>query len=304
MSEVIRRNTISIIILVSIILGFILPQIGLLWKSGTTILLGLLMFFSSLRIETTDIARSVKNPKLVLTSLFIVFVFTPLLAYPTKLFFEPIIFAGLLLAFCSPSAIVTAFWSRIMKGDVAFALVISTLANIASIITIPVTILIATGAAANVNALSMILTLSETVLLPIIVSIGLKRTIKINWSRVTNNANRFEPFILAMLIWGSIAPGVSGALDAPFQFVILTAYVFVALGCAFAVGHFMGRMFGSAYAITVGIAACIKNAALALVIGLTLFGPQILTPLIANLLAQNLLIVPLQFIFKNGNQKN
>jgi hypothetical protein len=63
-------------------------------------------------------------------------------------------------------------------------------------------------------------------------------------------------------------------------------------------------MFGSAYAITVGIAACIKNAALALVIGLTLFGPQILTPLIANLLAQNLLIVPLQFIFKSGNQKN
>jgi hypothetical protein len=50
--------------------------------------------------------------------------------------------------------------------------------------------------------------------------------------------------------------------------------------------------------VTVGIATCVKNAGLSLVIGLTVFGTSILPPLIANLVAQNLLIVSLEAYFR------
>jgi predicted Na+-dependent transporter len=69
---------------------------------------------------------------------------------------------------------------------------------------------------------------------------------------------------------------------------------------AFATAYLLCGRFGRKRAMTIGIAASVKNAALSLVIGETMFGPAILAPLIANLIAQNLLLVPLKELLKDG----
>ena len=78
------------------------------------------------------------------------------------------------------------------------------------------------------------------------------------------------------------------------QFGLLNVFMFVCLGLGFSVSYLVGRKFGYGHGITVGIATCVKNAGLSLVIGLTMFGSAVIPPLIANLVAQNLLIVLLQ----------
>jgi len=299
MSTFISRNLTSLVILLSIALGFLLPDIGLIWKSYLAFLLALLMFFAALSIEPKDITESFRSIHLVALALFMVFVFTPALALPAKLLFSsPIVFAGITLAFCAPSAIATAFWTKVFKGDVAFALVISVLANLLSIITMPLTMLIATGQNVTVDFRWMILNLAEVILVPITAAFTLKRAKRFNWKRVTGFGSKIELVILIMLIWASIAQGASLIRSNLWEFAWLNTYMIATLAIAFATAYLLGKRSGHKRAVTMGIAACVKNAALALVIGVTLYGSEILPPLIANLIGQNLLIVPLQLLVK------
>jgi predicted Na+-dependent transporter len=58
------------------------------------------------------------------------------------------------------------------------------------------------------------------------------------------------------------------------------------------------RRFGRQKTISIEIATIVKNAALSLVLGLTAFGPDVLPPLMANLVAQNLLLVVVKALNK------
>jgi predicted Na+-dependent transporter len=98
--------------------------------------------------------------------------------------------------------------------------------------------------------------------------------------------------ILALVIWGSVAPGVEYVSNDIPEFALLNAFLLGILTLAFTMTHFLTRRFGYNKEISIEIATIVKNAALSLVIGLTAFGPQILPPLIANLIAQNLLLIP------------
>jgi predicted Na+-dependent transporter len=73
---------------------------------------------------------------------------------------------------------------------------------------------------------------------------------------------------------------------------LLNIFIFGILAFAFITTHFLTRRFGHEKAISIEISTTVKNAALSLVIGLTAFGAPILPPLIANLIAQNLLLIP------------
>jgi predicted Na+-dependent transporter len=72
----------------------------------------------------------------------------------------------------------------------------------------------------------------------------------------------------------------------------------IMLGIAFGAAYEFGKRYGRKRAITIGIATCVKNATLALVLGATMFGPNALSPLIANLIAQNVLLIPLKMVLR------
>jgi len=82
MSALIRRYFTSLVVVVSIILGFALPQVGGLWSSAPylTLLLMFLMFFVTLNIELNDVTRAASSYPIILVGLFTAFVLLPALA--------------------------------------------------------------------------------------------------------------------------------------------------------------------------------------------------------------------------------
>lgn len=298
MSALFSKYSAFVIIVLSLILGFVFPQVGLLWKPYLAILLMLLMFSVTLSIEPNEIARSMGNYRVLAMGLFTVFVLTPSLSLIAKALFSPIVYAGTVLAFCCPSAIATTFWTKVFKGDVATAIVISTIANLISIATIPATMLILVGTVVNVDIVSMMINLGEIVLIPIIASFLLRKFIHVDWNKLSSYGSKIEPGILCLLVWGSIAPGVEYALNNITEFILLNIFMFGTLASAFTLTHLLTRRFGHKKAKSIEIATTVKNAALSLVVGLTAFGPQILPPLIANLVAQNLLLIPAKALTK------
>jgi predicted Na+-dependent transporter len=202
MNALISRYFTSLIVVLSIALGFLFPQVGLIWKPYLAILLMLLMFFVALSIEPNEIAHAMKNYPVILMGLFTTFVLVPLLALSAKPFFSSIVYAGTVLALCCPSAIVAAFWTKAFKGDVATALVMSIITNLLSIVTIPGTMLIAIGTALNVDIASMIVNLAEIILVPMTTSFLVRKSVRLDWNRASGYTSKAELSILALVVWG------------------------------------------------------------------------------------------------------
>jgi predicted Na+-dependent transporter len=288
-----------LIIILSISLGFLFPEIGLTWKPYLGFLLMFLMFFVTLDIEPAEITQSAKNYPVVVTGLFNVLILAPILSLFAKPFFSPMVYAGVVLALSCPSAIATAFWAKVFKGDVAAALIISTATNLLSIVTVPATMLIAIGTAVSMDIAGMVLNLAQIILIPMTAAIIVKKLIPINYEVLKAGTSKTELVLLVFLVWGSTAPGVAYARTNTAEFVALNMFMLLLLTLAFATAYFSTRRFGQKQALSIGIATTVKNAALSLVIGLGAFGSQVLPPLIANLVAQNLLLVPLKALLKD-----
>jgi len=286
------------VILLSIVLGFVFPDVGLVWKPYLAVLLMLLMFFVMLGLEPEQITRSLRAYPVIGVGLFSVFVLLPLLSTLAKPFFSPIIVTGVLLAFSCPSAVATSFWVGVFKGDVATGLVVSTIANAVSVFTVPVTMLVAMGTVVSVDVVGMMINLAEIVLVPMVASLLLKRLIRLDWKRIARHGFNAQLGLLVLLVWGSIASGVAYAKSNANEFVVLNVFMLAVLALAFGATYTLGRKFGHEQAIAIALATTVKNAVLSLVIGLAVFGSQVLPPLIANLMAQNLLLVPLVWLFR------
>jgi BASS family bile acid:Na+ symporter len=299
MSTFLATSVTPLAIIASIVFGFLFPAVGLLWKNYIGLLLVLLMLFLYLRIDTGDVKNSFQDAKPLGWALLMTFVFMPLLALVGRVFFAPILLSGIVLAFSSPPAAATGFWARIFKGDVAFALILTAVASLLAVFIVPASMLLATGAISSFDPYPMILMLAELILIPAVIVLLLKKAVHIEWNRVTRHTAHVELGVVFLLIWGSIAPGIESVKENLLQFGLLNVFMFASLGLGFSISFLVGRRFGYRHAISAGIATCVKNAGLSLVIGLTIFGPSVIPPLIANLVAQNLLIVLLLTCFKS-----
>lgn len=286
----------------SIVLGFVFPDVGLMWRPYLALLLMFLMFFVTLDIEPKELRRSLSNFPVIVAGLFMVFVVTPLLSLLAKPFFSPIVYAGIVLALSSPAAVATAFWAKVFRADVPAALIISTVTNLLSIVTIPATMLIALGTTISMDVAGMMLNLAEIVLIPMTASFLIRKYVHINHGLVMAVTSRTELVILVFLVWGSTAPGVAYAKENVTEFVILNVFLLLTLALAFVIAYFLTRRLGHKQAVSIGIATTVKNVALSLVIGSVAFGSQIIPPLIANLIAQNLLLIPLKAAIKDNDQ--
>ena len=302
MSSLASKFVTPLIIIMSIVLGFVFPDVGLMWRPYLALLLMFLMFFVTLDIEPKELRRSLSNFPVIVAGLFMVFVVTPLLSLLAKPFFSPIVYAGIVLAFSCPAAVATAFWAKVFRADVPAALIISTVTNLLSIVTIPATMLIAIGTTISMDVGGMMLNLAEIVLIPMTASFLIRKYVHINHGLVTAVTSRTELVILVFLVWGSTAPGVAYAKENVTELVILNVFLLLMLALAFVIAYFLTRRLGHKQAVSIGIATTVKNVALSLVIGSAAFGSQIIPPLIANLIAQNLLLIPLKAAIKDNDQ--
>lgn len=287
-----KRFSSAIIVLFSILLGLLLPQIGLLWSSYTSVLLGFMLFLVSLTLDPNELARAIKSHQIVLFSVFTVFAVPALLALTAMPIFSPLEYAAIMLAVSSPSAISSVFWCDIFRGNAALALVLSVATNLLSIITIPLIMLLAVGMLVQVDVAALFINLLFLIVIPLFAGQLLRKFSLVNAKKVANRNGTVQLVLLVFLLWGAVAPGAAFAEANLGLFALFNVFLFSILGLTFLITYVLGRRFGHKQAVALSVVSSHKNSTLAIVIGSLMFGPEALPPLIANLVAQNILLVP------------
>jgi BASS family bile acid:Na+ symporter len=282
----------SIVIFLSIACGLLFPNITLLWKDYQNLLLAMLMFFSALKVEKKDLEKA--NPKQLLVLLLFVFVLMPLLALPFKLT-DSMTFIGVLFALASPSAAATAFFTSFLGGDIALGVAISFIASLLSIVTLPTTVYLLGGAAGSIDNNKIFTILIEVIIIPIAIALISKKLFK----KIVESINKYKDYqLVVMFLLASSIIGVSYGEIAGNEYLFLeqTVIIFFLLLIGGVVAYLFGKRYGKKTAVTFFVATSVKNAMLSFAIVLKLFGTTAVLPMVANLIAQFILMALFEIV--------
>ncbi|QLJ53155.1 MAG: Na+-dependent transporter [Candidatus Fermentimicrarchaeum limneticum] len=280
----------SLVIVISILFGLLLPGVSVLWRDYLNFLLALLMFFSALRVKKDEFKKVDSKGLLVL--LLFVFVLMPLLSLPFRRL-NSTTFLGVLFAFSSPSAAATAFFTSFLGGDIALGVIISFISSLLSLVTIPLTIQALAGAVAQVDNNKIFSILVEVIVVPILIALLTKKFFK----RAVDEINRRRDYqLVVMFLLGAGIIGIShdAIVGNEYQLLGLTAAILILLLFGGGLAYLFGRRYGEETAITFFVATSIKNALLSFAIVLKLFGTAAALPMAANLIAQLILMTLLE----------
>jgi ACR3 family arsenite efflux pump ArsB len=189
----------SVIIFVSIILGLYLGQMAFvsdLFSNLITIFLFFMLFTIFLNIDLVEFRNSFKKLKFTLSSLFINFIWTPILAYVLGFIFfshEVGLWIGFIMLLVTPCTDWYLVFTDIAKGDVPLSLSILPLNLVFQIVLLPVYLFAFTGTSTVINLNLFVESLLLVIVLPFIISQVLRfimlRINNSNNNKIYNNIN-------------------------------------------------------------------------------------------------------------------
>ncbi len=285
----------SLIILLGAVLGFVWPSPGLALNPILNILLMVLIFLSCLEIDLNQIWQTFKKPKLIFLELLIVHLASPILIYLfLKPFLSPELFLGLILVSTVPVGRSAVFLSNLFGGQPEKALVISSLSNLISPITLPLVAYYFTKSTIKFDAIEMSTSMAYIIIIPFLLAILLRRFNIVK--QITLHQTDYSTILVAIIVWGIVAPIHGQITSHLFLSFGLTLLSLILMSINFVFGYLLGSH--KSEKITYAISATYKNYSLATIIAAMTFPGSILIslPSLIYSISSNILLLPLQFI--------
>jgi len=287
------KKNIWAVILLSIALSFWWPSFGLFLQPSAIYLLMLLMLFSVLDMSYRKVFKELKHDfSKIILSLLIVHLAGPLIILFFKPWLEPSLFLGLILATAINAGISIVFLAKLYGGSSSQSLVVAALSQILSPIIVPTVVFIFASTTLHIDPMSMALTIAKLVLLPIALSMLVRRSsLYHGLVKISSGVNIVLLFLLIMAIIAPLRMLILNNLRQAFWLALLVALVLIV---DFSLGFLLGK--NRAERVTFGISASYKNFVLANVLAMTLFGPLVALPAAIYAVLSNLFLIPLQFL--------
>ena len=291
MGQFIKKNT-WLLVLLAIVLGFIFPKLGFFIQPSVVYLLMLLMLFSVLDMSYRKVWEQLHNYKKTLAALSIVHLAGPLIVLAFKPFVTEEIFLGLIIASVINSGVSVIFLSKLYGGLPSKALVITAVSHVLSPIVIPFLVILFAKTSIEIDPMSISWTIIRLVIIPIALSMLVRR------SRLYKPMKKHGGWINIILLFLIIIGIISPIREIILANVSIAIYVGLIVMLIVVVDFLLGFALGKnkAERITYGVSTSYKNYVLSNVVALTLFGPVVALPAALYAVANNVLLVPLQFL--------
>ena len=273
------------------VISFVRPKMGMFFGPYLDYLLMILIFLSCLDVDIGKFRATVKEYRKLAGELAVVHLASPLIVWVLRKCFSPEIFLGMILVTAVPTGRSAVFLSNIFGGEAEKALVISTLSNVLSPVIVPFLVLALAGKEININWVQMGGSMGKLVIVPIVIALVVRKV------KIIEKINRYNleisTFLVFLIVMGIIAPikeQVSGNWALSIG-LLLVGLVLMTIN--FLAGYRIGQ--SQKEKITFGISASYKNYSLATVVALTLFSPIVALPSLVYAVANNLLLIPIQW---------
>jgi len=315
--SILKHNT-WLVVFIAIAISFVFPKPGLWIGPLVAYMLMVLMYLSCIDISGKQIVGQLSNWKKNLVVLIIIHLLSPLIVFLLRPWLSADIFVGLILAAAMPSGMSVVFLScmycerkghknrvftfflnvfskffPVSRNVAPKALVITTISNLLSPISVALVVLLFAGTLVDINIWPISLTIIRLVFIPLVFAKFLTSDKLKN--KFKNYSGEISLVLLFLIMLGVISP-LKSVIIANWQLSLaLSALIFCLILINFLVGWFLGN--NREDKITYGITASYKNFTLASVVALSVLNPLAALPAIVYAVINNLFLIPLQLIF-------
>lgn len=289
------KHNIWAVVLIGLIFSFLFPAIGTLASPFLGSMFMLLMFLSTLDIKVDAVLKEIQRPQKTIIALLIIHLLSPILVLIMKPLLTADLYLGLIIASAVSSGISVVFLTDIFGGNTNRPLVITTISNILSPLTLPVIVFVFARQVINVSPLDMSITIAKLVIIPLIAAHYVSKT---KWKKKIEKYDTNVSILLLMfIIIGILSPVRNFILGHMFEAMIMTGIVSVLIIVNFFAGYFMGKDIETK--IGYGISTSFKNFTLSTVIAISLFGSIVALPAIMYSVMNSFLLIPMQWFIES-----
>ncbi|UBH04903.1 Na+-dependent transporter [Leucobacter sp. Psy1] len=226
-----------LLVLIAGIIGFALPGPSSTLGPAVPWLLGAIMFCMGLTLTLPDFARIAKRPWMVLVGVVLQYGIMPFLAWVIALTLQlpPELAAGVILVGCAPGGTASNVVTYLSRGDTALSVTVTTCSTLLAPIATPLLTLWIAGAILEVPFQPMMISILQTVLIPVIGGIVVRLVFR---SLIVKIQGVF-PWLSTIAISLIVAAVVAGSADQIAQAGLI---VFVAVVLHNGLGLLLGYL--------------------------------------------------------------
>lgn len=264
---------------IAAIIGFIFPTQLATMGQFVPWLLGIVMLGMGMTIKPSDFKLVFKEPRSVIIGVILQFTIMPILAYTiAKIFHLPAELAiGVILVGCCPGGTSSNVMSYLANANVALSVAITSVSTLLAPFVTPALIYLFAHEWLHVSFLSMLWSVIQVVLLPIIIGFILQLASK----KVTREATKILPIISVVAISLILAAVVGGSKS---QILKTGLLIFIVVILHNAVGYLLGYVLAHVFKLdrrdkkAVSIEVGMQNSGLAVSLATVHFNPLAAVP--------------------------
>ncbi|MFI3838703.1 bile acid:sodium symporter family protein [Staphylococcus hominis] len=264
---------------IAAIIGFIFPTQLATIGQLVPWLLGIVMLGMGMTIKPSDFKLVFKEPRSVIIGVILQFTIMPILAYTiAKIFHLPAELAiGVILVGCCPGGTSSNVMSYLANANVALSVAITSVSTLLAPFVTPALIYLFAHEWLHVSFLSMLWSVIQVVLLPIIIGFILQLASK----KVTREATKILPIISVVAISLILAAVVGGSKS---QILKTGLLIFIVVILHNAVGYLLGYVLAHVFKLdrrdkkAVSIEVGMQNSGLAVSLATVHFNPLAAVP--------------------------
>ena len=233
-----------IALLVAIIaLVFPDPVKGVIKTSYVNTLLGIVMFGMGMTLKISDFKVVFTKPKAVITGILSQFIIMPLLAFLlVKIFnLDPALAVGVILVGSCPGGTSSNVMTYLAKGDVALSVGMTACTTILAPVVTPALVLLLGGATINVSYVSMLMSIVQVVLVPIVLGFVINHF----FEKFAQACAKVLPLVsviaICLIIMAVVAANAAKIMTVGWLIVVV---VMLHNLCGYALGYGVGKVLG------------------------------------------------------------
>ncbi|NUF42347.1 bile acid:sodium symporter family protein [Acinetobacter pittii] len=247
------QKTFALWVIVFAALALWQPEFFVWLKAYIPWILGIIMLGMGMTMTVDDFKGVLQSPKAVLIGVVAQFVVMPGLAYVLcKLFnLPPEIAVGVILVGCCPGGTASNVITYMAKGNVALSVACTSVSTLLAPVLTPAIFYLLASQWLKIDAASMFISISQVVLLPIVVGLILRTWLK----RQVESYIQIMPLVSVVAIVAIVAAIIGGSKAAILQSgLLILAVVILHNGLGYLLGFTAARFFKLPYADSKAIA--------------------------------------------------
>lgn len=200
-----------VLVIVAGIIGFALPGVVAPLGQAVPWLLGVVMFGMGLTLTLPDFTRILKRPWMVAIGVVLQYLIMPLTAWLIALALQlpAELAAGVILVGCAPGGTASNVVTYLSRGDTALSVTVTTCSTLLAPVLTPLLTLWLAGQFLEVPFASMMMSILQTVLLPVVAGLVVRLLLR-TW---VERAQPVLPWLSTIAIALIVAAVVAGSAD-------------------------------------------------------------------------------------------